>query len=216
MNKDVLFLRTLDDLDGRLQPGQAEYDIIRMSGLLRQLLVDGNNLVDQVNRTRRIKISYKAYSFHAPIEPDVVFWALGDWLTPNTPAGSAAGYLTLTEGVRQPSPPEGTPDTMTPQDLAKDRFLALQVVLYHGHVFTVKEIILYLANAAGGVHAGEPKDDKEQALALLLDPPGDIPPNARAGQHSAVIYTLLAIGRGVRRGLDPLRARISADLSGPP
>ena len=60
MNRDEPFLETLDEIDGRLQFNQSAYNLLMVAGLLRKLLLDDNPLVDQVNRSRRLKIRYHA------------------------------------------------------------------------------------------------------------------------------------------------------------
>jgi hypothetical protein len=60
MNRDEPFLETLDEIDGRLQFNQSAYNLLMVAGLLRKLLLDDNPLVDQVNRSRHLKIRYHA------------------------------------------------------------------------------------------------------------------------------------------------------------
>lgn len=40
MNRETLFLGTLDDLGRRVQPGIDEYEVLLIAGLLRKLLLD--------------------------------------------------------------------------------------------------------------------------------------------------------------------------------
>ena len=58
MDADSLFVETLEDLHRSIYT-MDEYAVLRASHLIRQLLLDGgNSLVNQVNRTRRLKIEY--------------------------------------------------------------------------------------------------------------------------------------------------------------
>jgi hypothetical protein len=57
-SKDRLFLHTYDDILNKVKRRQ-EYDIIRASGLLRQLLIDSDPLIHQVNKKRRLKFKFE-------------------------------------------------------------------------------------------------------------------------------------------------------------
>jgi hypothetical protein len=50
VKRETLFLRTLEDLGRRVEPGVDEYEVLLIAGLLRKLLVDSPRLVDEVNR----------------------------------------------------------------------------------------------------------------------------------------------------------------------
>ena len=49
IDSEALFLRTLDDCRSAIA-GEDEYELLRSTGLLRQLLIDGRPLVDVVNQ----------------------------------------------------------------------------------------------------------------------------------------------------------------------
>ena len=59
MDPDQLFLKTLSDLERRTGSEASEYDVLRSSALLRQLLLDGSPLVHQVNRHRRLTLVFR-------------------------------------------------------------------------------------------------------------------------------------------------------------
>ena len=69
------------------------------------------------------------------------------------------------------------------------------------HAYTVKDIILHVANIQGGVHAGDAKDEKEQALKKTAEV-------LSVGGLSAGLRMLSIIGRIVRIGLEPIRLAI--------
>ena len=54
---DELFVRTIDDLEERAGTTD-EYELLA-AALLRKLLLDRPPLMDQVNRTRRLPISFR-------------------------------------------------------------------------------------------------------------------------------------------------------------
>jgi len=60
MDVDTLFLETLADLRRRSNPG-PEYEVQQLAALLRKLLLDGQPLIDAVNRTRRLRIRFRVH-----------------------------------------------------------------------------------------------------------------------------------------------------------
>jgi hypothetical protein len=46
MQVEQLFVETLIDMNKRLSNNPSEYDLLRVSGLLRQILIDKKNLLD--------------------------------------------------------------------------------------------------------------------------------------------------------------------------
>jgi hypothetical protein len=89
MNPVFLFCRTVEDI-GNIIEKPDNYEILRSSALLRQLLVDGNRLVDVVNRQARVKIQFEiADSWETPytkmvLEHGASFLAVLDGLSPET------------------------------------------------------------------------------------------------------------------------------------
>ena len=138
MEADRLFLHTLDDLASRVQPGVPEYEVMRIAGLVRKLLLDENPLVDQVNRTRYLKIRFLIDD--APpiweVLPDVrpTFWSIQDGLDP---------YTSLTAPL--------------PRAVKRDEFLRKVVMLVGKREITVPDVVSHVANVGGDVHLGKPR-----------------------------------------------------------
>ena len=85
MDREKLFIRTLDELQEKLASGD-EYEILTASGLIRKLLFDEYKLADQVNQ-RRVKFRFRftdtSQGFSASMiamKPD--FWSIVDGLDP--------------------------------------------------------------------------------------------------------------------------------------
>jgi hypothetical protein len=185
VNRDTLFLRTLDDLGRRVEPGVDEYEVLLIAGLLRKLLVDSPRLVDEVNRSRGVRIPY-VINARRPIwelagSPAPVFWSIQDALDPD-------GALTRPE----------------PKEVSLDELLGTVVMRVRSESITVKDVILHTANVVGAVHAGEARKDVNRLLEKVADELsiGDFRPDVRS---------LLAIGRVVLRAMAPLRERIESE-----
>lgn len=141
-----LFVRTVDELRSRSQSNDS-YEVLRSSGLLRQLLMDDNPLVHQVNRIYRIRLDFVMSDFSVPSEdPSLTFWSVTDGLDPSTAAPFRRGR-TVTKTL--------------------DKFLATVVNRYNGTNFTIHDIIAFDANVMGGINAGAPRNDNEKVLAQL-------------------------------------------------
>ncbi len=185
MHPDLIFTQTLDDITNVIETPDS-YRILRSSALLRQLLVDGNRLVDVVNRESKLKIQFRiADSWETPytklvLEDGPVFFAVLDGLSPDT---------VLSKGVPI-------------KELSRDEFLSHRVVFTNGQYITVRDIVDHCANVMGGVHLGAPKQGSQKSLSNLQ--------NITIGGASISIRQLLPVLRIVRVALQPLYVVLKA------
>jgi hypothetical protein len=183
LDRDQLFLATLDDLEARLKPGRTEYDVLMIAALLRKLLLDGAPLVDQVNTSRRLKILFRANcETQVPpiyLEDQAIFWSQQDGFDPET----------------------ARPRPEPPKEMGKDAMLRCVVLMTEGHTATVHEVVDYAAHIEGAVHPGSSRTPKDDALRRLAD-------QMRVGGMAPGTRELLAIGRVILRGLEALRQGI--------
>jgi hypothetical protein len=178
------FLDVCNDLERKIQSNR-EYDILKASGLLRELLFDARPLVHQVNAPYKLKLRFEI-GVSTPVPASLgepAFWSKQDGLYP----------------------PDGRPGTRT-AGVDLDGLLAAPVLRTKGTSFTVRDIIDFEANVMGGVHPGVPQDDKEAQLAAIRTLfMGDLPVS---------LSQLKAISKVVLKGLEPLRQQINRDLVG--
>jgi hypothetical protein len=200
MTPDELFLCTLEDLEIKLgglewverADRRQEYGLVAAAALLRKLLLDGDRLVDLVNRARRIKLRYR----------------IQGW--PFMSGSSLAGYRVA---VRRRGLPAGlpivTPDAspevaelLAPRELAREEFLATPVVKWNGVPVTAGGLIRYVANVGGGVHIGRPrkKDLSVEALGNVL-----------VDGYPLALTGLVDIAGTTLKALAPLRAIIERE-----
>lgn len=150
---------------------------------MRKLLLDGSPLVDQVNRTRHLKIRFLIDD--APpmweVLPDIrpTFWSIQDGLDP---------YTSLT--------------TPLPRVVTRDEFLRKVVMLVGNREITVRDVVAHVAHVGGDVHLGKPQDTSQEALKATE---GDF----FVGGYPPDVRSLQAIGRIVLRALLPLQAEVS-------
>ena len=84
MNRERLFIRTIEDLDNKLN-STDDYEILMIAGLLRKLLLDGGALLDQINSRMGLKIRFVVnnVSLLAPV-PGAILVSVSGILNPNS------------------------------------------------------------------------------------------------------------------------------------
>lgn len=165
MERDALFLSTLDDVKGLINT-EDEFQALRLAAHLRKLLVDERPLVHEVNRSRRVRLRFHVRSPDPEYAPErTILRIVGSSLVPT------------------PSSPS--------EELNLDRFLGRQVMVAWRRRYTVADVIKHVANVSGGVHAGEPKSRAELHLEIAdrLVEHGGLP--AAAGQVRAIAQVVL-------------------------
>lgn len=140
---DRLFVETLLDIDQKVESG-TPYNLIRAAGLLRQLFLDATPLVNEVNRSHRIRLSFESIDAsrdETQLIPDY------DWCDPD-----ASGY----------------PGSRT-KWVNLQAFLKIPCLKNQDRVATVADVIKACANAKGGIHRGIAKSPMEQAVVEFDD-----------------------------------------------
>ena len=178
-----LFLRVCDDVEQRILSND-DYAILKLSGLLRQLLLDASPLVHQVNRTFREDVEFEITRFAPPdsggtfLRGRVLFWNVQDGLDPRTsPPGRGIRRVNLEE------------------------FLHTIVLRSNGIDHSIKDVILFEANVMGGVHAGVPHSQQDFEL-------GKIGNMFSIEGLPAALRQLKAISRVTLAALRPLKERV--------
>lgn len=147
VNRDVLFLRTLEDLQRRVtSKNRDEYEVMTVATLLRKLLLDSGRLADQVNRDRRLKIRLRTMLWASRTNPDVP--------EPELPGAGPPGFF-------------GGSKTVT-----LDEFLGRSAAWMDPHEISVKDVVVYVAHVKGSVHAGraaEPETASPRRM-VVCDP----------------------------------------------
>lgn len=133
--EESFFLHTILDLDERVHRGTS-YDLIKAAGLLRLLLIDGNCLIHQINRTHRLRLRF----------------VVSDWAdSPRFPEGTQRFSL------------EPFAKTKT-KTVDQAGLLSEAVLVWQGGMATVRDLIKACANSRGGVHLGPPEDGGQSVL----------------------------------------------------
>ena len=178
------FLDACNDLETKIQ-SSTEYEILKASGLLRELLLDSRPLVHQVNAQYKLKLRFE--------------------IGPGKPLPTALGEPSFWAKLDGLYPPDASPGTQI-LVVNLDGLMATVALRTPGTTFMIRDLIDFEANVMGGVHPGIPKDNKEAQLAQIRSLfMGDLPASLRQ---------LKALSKVVLRGLEPLRQQIESDMVG--
>lgn len=143
-SSEKILIDIICDLEERFKR-RTEYDLLKAAGLIRQLLVDVNSLVEVVNKKYKVKIVYRVQKrFKMPdvsVENDGTVWK------------ALYGMVFIT--------PENNSNC---EHLKKDDFFKYELLFYNGENFTVLDIIKICANKYGGIHYDEIKNKKESLI----------------------------------------------------
>jgi hypothetical protein len=188
MTRDELYVRTLEDVTRIAERPRDEFDLLLASAHLRKLLVDEDPLVHQVNRERRLKLWFEpsaedAYTVEV-MKDDPIFYSPMDGFSPRL---------------------DVSPFPVTKETINLPRLLERRVAYVHGQDYSVRDLILQVANVEGGVHAGTPRSEVQKMLATAF-------PDMLVGGASWAVRCIRGIADVVVLGLEPLTARVRSDL----
>jgi hypothetical protein len=178
-----LFIRNLDRLKAVLKQPSAD-GLLESAALLRQLLLDENPLLHQVNREVRIKISFlvnRSPAYPPGLEPDIEI--IADGIAPSL--------------ARIPSP----------QEVNLDGLFRQTVLKINGQSATIRDVVQYVANYAGAVHKSTP----DTPLTKSLEAVGQ---SLQLLGAPSVLTSLRGIIDIVVRGCQPLYIAIKAKEPG--
>ena len=180
MDAKQLFLERCKQIE-TLAQSHAEIDLLDLAARLRQMFLDGDSLVHQVNREHRLRLVFLVGQFRSIPDAHVTVAGLEDGLDPDTrPPGSPSKEVNL------------------------DGFTG-HVVLYlkeHGH--TVRDIIKHASDAAGGVHRTDSPREQHRKIA-------EFSAGFDIGGLPAAMRQLKAIARVALKGLRPLIEVVQKD-----
>ena len=190
MDPEQIFLFKLEDLRARCeQPPAAsdprEYTVLMAAPLLRDLLISSPPLAHRVNRDHRLKLSFRC----VPLE-SLTAKGLPEPEFHTAALGFAMADLAAPEFV---------------QELPLEAFLGAPVAFLQGREISVRDLIDYVANAAGGVHFGS-KDKRRRSTV------DEFNNWVRLNGYQPALYTLMAIGQVTVAALEPLAGAVRTEL----
>jgi hypothetical protein len=180
MDDRILLVRSLDDLHASINSGDS-YRVLRSTAIIRQLFLDRSALVDRVNQNYRERLTFEVvqpepFSVLGVPAPDV--WCTIDTIDPR---------------MAPPQRPRVKKN--------RDGFFGMVLGVVEGQEYTVRDVVSFVANVMGGVHAGEPRDVKDLALNKVRE-------LRLFSDLSVPLMHLRAIGRIVLEALKVLKYRV--------
>lgn len=147
MLAEDFFLRLCADLDSSLRQDEwDDYSAIRVSAMLRQLLLDGSNsIIHQANRNVRSRLRFRVIARQSNT---VEFLRKAGLPVPSTVYSAIHPYETHGDEV------------------TLDNLLSMSVLWVESEWFSVRDIVKCAANCLGGVHLDRPSEGDR--LAVLI------------------------------------------------
>lgn len=180
MNDEKLFIHTLNDLYKSINSNN-EYEVLRVSGLIRQLFLDGgSSLFDRVNRNYRLKLNFEIAEYNSP----------KNFLP--TPLISAS--FTELE-------PKEAPSHWVRKKLNRDKFFSYVIAEVEEHKYSIRELVKFAANIMGGIHSSDASEDKDKSLEKLRGI------YIFSNINIALLF-IKAVGKNILETLIPLRNKV--------
>jgi hypothetical protein len=139
MEADKLFLERCKQIS-RLMESNHEIDLLDLSAVLRQVLLDG--LLHKANAKKRIKLIFRVGEFY--YTPDQYTAVMG-----------------LEDGLDQQTARPGK----VSKDVNFDHFIGYTILYLNGHPHSVGDVIKLAANVAGGVHHVDNPREQQKIIA---------------------------------------------------
>jgi hypothetical protein len=160
MHVEQLFVETLVDIDQKLRNNPSEYDLLKVSGLLRPILLDRTPLLDAASAATSLDAKFRVIK-PAPFQPSPeqdAAWATFLATNPdvervNVAVGIRGGLLT--------GEASQTGDQVL--DLSREDFLKHPIGFTLMDIdYSVESVLRVAANSLGGIHNdGQPNHHRE-------------------------------------------------------
>lgn len=185
------FIDVLNDLREKCN-SQTNYNYVKAAGLLRQLLIDTNPLIDIINRDYKEKLIFEVRPERAPssnkeIGPDGLVYEIFMSVTLMDPGQNDRNVVRL----------------------SRSQFFQYKFFNFHGKDITVLEILKLNANKKGGVHLDNQVIKVKDELMVDM---ANSAINYKGGITSGA-YAVQEIGRITLKTLKTLEEKVKADIA---
>lgn len=166
MKVEQLFVHTLIDMDRKLRDNPSEYDLLKVSGLLRSILLDKPPLLDTASAATSLAPKFRVVKpGPTPVPPEVKkqmdeAWAKLHETRPEVKRVDTAIAMRFDLMTGELSD-VGNPDDQV-VELSREDFLRAEVgFVLNDFEYSVESMLRVAANSLGGVHNdGKPNRDK--------------------------------------------------------
>jgi hypothetical protein len=157
MNLEQLFVETLIDMNTRLATNPSEYSLLRVSGLLRQILLDKKNLLDPASAAASLDVKFRVIKpGPPPIPPEVQQQIDAHYaaLPPDAPRPVMAFSHRADLLMGEPQQPG---DQVL--NLGREEFLGHEIITWMDDQYTVENALRVAAHSLGGIHLSDTNHD---------------------------------------------------------
>lgn len=161
MQAEQLFVETLNDIRQKLNNNPTEYQLLKVSGLLRQILRE--NLLDEACRATQMRTRFRVVKPKPwqPSEEWIKAWEVMRVTHPDIEQGPNLGFR-LRGGLLSGEASEPGDQVV---ELTRDKFLKHPVGITLSDVeYTVNAVLLVAANSLGGIHHGTTNQNDEAEM----------------------------------------------------
>ncbi len=159
MQIEQLFVETLIDINKRLARNPSEYDLLRVSGLLRQILLDKKNLLEPASAATSLDAKFRVIKPGPPPIPPEVQRQIDDAWEKFLAVNPGVTRVDVAFGVRGDLL-TGEPQWPGDQVLeGREDFLGHEIITWMDNHYTVENALRVAANSLGGVHLSETNHD---------------------------------------------------------
>jgi hypothetical protein len=173
MHAEQLFVETLVDVDQRLSGDPSEYDLIKIAGLLRPILLE--KLLDEASAAASMTPKFRVVKAGPPpISPELQLeldarWAKIHATNPEIKRVTIAAAMRADLLTGELGPVSQPGDQVI--ELGRKDFLNHAGILtYNDYQYSVEHILRVAANSLGGIHWGPTNwDDRSEELRKYMD-----------------------------------------------
>jgi hypothetical protein len=157
VNVEQLFVETLIDMNTRLATNPSEYALLRVSGLLRQILLDRKNLLEPASAAASMDVKFRVIKPGPPPIPPEVQQQLDAYyasLPPDAPRPVMAFSL---RGGLLTGEPQWPGDQVL--NLGREEFLGHEIITWMDNHYTVENALRVAAHSLGVIHLSDTNHD---------------------------------------------------------
>lgn len=157
---EQLFVETLIDIAQKLQSNPSEYDLIKVAGLLRPILLE--NLLDDASSAASVDVRFRVVKPAPPAIPPELQRQMDEACAKISATRPDVKPVTVAVSVGGNSLSD---DPAFPGDvvveLSRKEFLKHGIIIYNDEDYTVEHVVRVAANSLGGIHNdGKPNQNK--------------------------------------------------------
>lgn len=166
MKAEQLFVETLVDVDRKLANNPGEYELVKIAGLLRPILLE--TLLDDASAAAAMDPKFRVVKPGPMIPPDVkaiqdAAWAKLHATQPDIQRVDV-GFAMRPDLMSGELGPNSRPGDRVVELSRKDFLKHAGILIYNDFEYTVEDVLRVTANSEGGIHLGTNRYERPEEL----------------------------------------------------